>query len=172
MERKRRPAAVAIVVAPGEAGDELLLIRRATVTGDPWSGHIALPGGGSEAVDASLEDTARRETLEETGIDLAASGCIAALGAVNPRSRGAPSVSVTPFVFRYEGDRHVTMSREIVEAWWIPVQELRQPEAWQMTSVPAHDGSTIEARGFQLRGHVLWGLTERILDEFLGMWPG
>lgn len=171
METKKRRAAVAIVVADGESGAEVLIVRRATVVGDPWSGHIALPGGGSETVDASLEATARRETQEETGIDLSRSECIAALTVVGPRSTGAPSVSVAPFVFRYGGGKQVTMSEEIVESWWIPVSDLQRTEAWQTVSVLVREGARMEARGFELRGHILWGLTERILDEFLRSWP-
>jgi len=164
---KKRLAAVAVVVATGESGEEVLVVRRATVVGDPWSGHIALPGGRFEPADASLEQTARRETLEETGIDLSSSDCVAALTVVTPRAMKAPTISVAPFVFRYSGDRDVTMSVELVEAWWIPIAELQRAEAWKMTTVLIRDGSTIEARSFQIRGHVLWGLTERILDEFL-----
>lgn len=171
METKKRRAAVAVVVANGASGDEILVVRRATVAGDPWSGHIALPGGGSETGDASLEATARRETLEETGIDLSRSECVAALTVVGPRSTGAPSISVAPFVFRYSGDKHVTMSEEIVQTWWIPVSELQRADAWRTVSVPVREDAMIEARGFELQGHFLWGLTERILDEFLRSWP-
>lgn len=162
-----RRAAVGVVVAPGHSGEELLVVRRASFPGDPWSGHIALPGGGVEPSDASLEATARRETLEETGIDLRGSLCTAALEPVTPRSRGAPLVSVSPFVFRYSGDKLVTLSPEIVEAWWVPVKEFERADAWQMTTIVTADGLTFEARAFQMRGHPLWGLTERILDEFL-----
>ena len=162
---------MAVVVASGEGGDQVLVVRRATVEGDPWSGHIALPGGRREPADASLEDTARRETLEETGIDLSSSECISALAMVSPRSAGAPSVSVAPFVFRYTGDKRVAMSEELVEAWWIPISDLQRADAWQVTSVVVRDDIRIDARGFELRGHVLWGLTERIMYDFLNSWP-
>ena len=171
MGARHREAAVAVVVAAGEAGDEVLVARRATVEGDPWSGHIALPGGGREPADRSLEETARRETLEETGIDLSASACVGTLGIVSPHSAGAPRISVAPFVFRYEGDRTVTVSEELVEAWWIPVSDLQRAEAWQVTSVVVRGDVRIEARGFAVGGHVLWGLTERIIDNFLRSWP-
>ncbi|MCA9764471.1 MAG: NUDIX domain-containing protein, partial [Gemmatimonadetes bacterium] len=59
----RRQAAVALLLVP--APDRLLLIRRADRLGDPWSGHLALPGGRQEPADASLLETAIRETAEE-----------------------------------------------------------------------------------------------------------
>jgi 8-oxo-dGTP pyrophosphatase MutT (NUDIX family) len=162
-----RQAAVAIVLSAGETGDELLLVRRATVDGDPWSGHLALPGGGREATDPTLVDTARRETLEETGIDLSGSTCVARLTPVTPSSMAAPAITIAPFVFRYDGDRSVTMSREIVESWWIPLEQLQRDGAWTTTPVTIRDGSAIHVRGFLWHGYVLWGLTERILNEFL-----
>src|SRR4029077_2882857 len=46
----RRLAAIALVLRPGvgvgmEGDPELLMIKRAEAEGDPWSGHIACPGG-------------------------------------------------------------------------------------------------------------------------------
>ena len=165
-----RKAAVALVVRscdPG--GDELLVLRRATFAGDPWSGHLALPGGGAEPSDGSLEATARRETLEETGIDLAGSKCLCQLGTVAPQSAGAPLVSVAPFVFRYRGDSPVRLSAEIVEAWWVPVAEFERSDAWATVPVTIGAGRRLEARAFQLHGYPLWGLTERVLAEFLAL---
>src|SRR4029450_1300778 len=64
-------AAVAVVLRPGAADSaELLLIERARKAGDPWSGHMALPGGRHDPEDVELRSTAERETLEEVGIDL------------------------------------------------------------------------------------------------------
>ena len=163
----QRDAAVALVLSPGSDGDDLLILLRATVEGDPWSGHIALPGGRVDADDLSLEHTARRETREETGIDLSASACVARLDDVAPQSSRAPSVRVAPFVFRYDGPRVITLSDEIAAAWWIPVAEFARADAWRSFSVVIAEGSTIEARGFDVAGHVLWGLTERILALFL-----
>ncbi|HEU4700285.1 MAG TPA: NUDIX domain-containing protein, partial [Gemmatimonadales bacterium] len=63
-----RWAAVALVVTP--APDSMLLIRRAERAGDPWSGHMALPGGRHSRGDADLAATAMRETAEEVGVRL------------------------------------------------------------------------------------------------------
>ena len=164
---RQRDAAVALVLSRGAAGDDLLVLLRATVEGDPWSGHIALPGGRVDADDSSLEHTARRETWEETGLDLSASACVARLAQVTPHSSRAPSVRVAPFVFRYDGPRVITLSDEIAAAWWIPVAEFARAEAWRTTSVVIAEGSQIEVRGFDVAGNVLWGLTERILALFL-----
>lgn len=164
----RRGAAVAIVLSrggddPADEG-EILLVRRATYPGDPWSGHIALPGGRHEPDDASLEETARRETLEETGIDLAGARCLATLPPITPHLIRLPALVIQPYVFTYEGDRGVTLSPELAEAWWHPVAELRRAEAWEMLEVRAGDAART-VRGYRWGEHVIWGITERILAE-------
>src|SRR5262245_39852984 len=49
---QRPVAAVVAMVRPGRGGAELLLIERAEHPDDPWSGHMALPGGRYEPCDA------------------------------------------------------------------------------------------------------------------------
>lgn len=163
--RKRRPAAVALVIAPRGVEHDLLLVRRATYAGDPWSGHLALPGGRSERADATLEATARRETLEETGVDLATASCIAQLPILTPRIVALPALTVHPFVFLHSGARDVTPSEEIDEAWWIPLRELGAHDAWRLTQITVN-GEQRSVRAFPWRGAVIWGITERILDSF------
>mgnify|MGYP006305808619 CR=1 FL=1 len=68
-----RRAAVAATMRFDEAGDgcELLFILRAKQEGDPWSGHMAFPGGRMEPDDADELAAARREAREEVALDLA-----------------------------------------------------------------------------------------------------
>jgi 8-oxo-dGTP pyrophosphatase MutT (NUDIX family) len=71
LEPRERHAAVALMLRERSGGLELFVIKRAEKVEDPWSGHMALPGGAREKGDRDAYDTARRETLEEVGIDLA-----------------------------------------------------------------------------------------------------
>ena len=64
-------AAVAVVLRDAKGTPELLLIERARREGDPWSGHMAFPGGRLDPTDSDPRSAAERETLEEVGVRLA-----------------------------------------------------------------------------------------------------
>jgi 8-oxo-dGTP pyrophosphatase MutT (NUDIX family) len=81
-----REAAVALSLAPHGDDAALLLVRRATHEMDPWSAHIALPGGRIEPGDESLLHTAIRETQEETGLDLTDATLLGTLSEIRPES--------------------------------------------------------------------------------------
>lgn len=161
-------AAVALTLRPtGEAAVELLMIRRAEREGDPWSGQIALPGGRWSPNDESLLHTALRETWEETGIDLAAQGMIlGTLDELRPRTATLPSIIVTPVVVALDQPTSLLLSDEVAEAFWVPLDLLREPATSQESSVHVR-GATWRVPSFVVREHVVWGMTERILRQLL-----
>jgi len=169
-----RRAAVALILRGSETMEalELLLIKRAAYAGDPWSGHVALPGGRHEPGDATLADTAVRETWEETAVDLRQHGrLLGALDELHPRTPALPSIVISPFVFALGGDRSLRLSPEVADAFWLPLATLRNPVTsrelvLQLTGGPR----TVQA--FQHGTHVIWGLTERILRSFLAVADG
>jgi ADP-ribose pyrophosphatase YjhB (NUDIX family) len=165
-----RRAAVALILRAGESGLlELLMIRRAEYEGDPWSGHIALPGGREEPCDRSLEDTVIRETREETALDLVHDGRIfGRLDDLGPHSTPLPRITITPFVVAYGASGIVTLSPEVAEAFWVPVEALRDPRA-SREIVLELTGGPRSVSSFEHEGRIIWGLTERILRQFLSL---
>jgi len=163
-----RRAAVALIFRAGADGSpELLFIKRAEYPGDPWSGQIAFPGGREEAGDSSLEETAARETREETGIDLAREGMvIGVLDDLRPMRIRLPAVVVRPYVAVVHREEPLDLSSEVALAFWIPFGDLAQKESWQNDTVFAR-GVQINARVFRHDDHVIWGMTERILAQLL-----
>jgi len=151
---------------------ELLLIKRARSERDPWSGHMALPGGRRDPVDGSLLDTAVRETLEETGVDLRADGVhLGRLDDVAPGSVRLPKLTIAPFVFGVgsHAEAHVA-SHEIETVYWIPLDELRSPTGHGEVEISLPGGSR-SFPCYKVVGEIVWGLTYRIITQFLDLYP-
>lgn len=160
-------AAVALVVR-ADARMDVLLIKRARREGDPWSGHMALPGGRRDAADRSLLDTAVRETLEEIGVDLARTGVhLGRLETVAPQSVRLPRLSVTPHVFGVPaGTIAHAASAEVETVHWVGIDQLRDPATHAQVRIPLPNGTSLFP-SLRVAEDVVWGLTYRILQDFL-----
>jgi 8-oxo-dGTP pyrophosphatase MutT (NUDIX family) len=160
-------AAVALILR--ETGDddvELLFIKRAARDDDPWSGQIALPGGRHEDSDASLEDTAVRETREEVGLELRRHGTIiGALDELRPRIAVLPPVIVRPYVATVSADVAMASSDEVAEIFWAPLDAILDPAAARATEIVVRQTRTTRP-AIHFEGHVIWGMTENILRRF------
>src|SRR5258707_7926377 len=66
----RDHAAVALVLAGDPSDLRLCFIRRVEKPNDPWSGHMAFPGGRASLGDASARAVAEREAREEVALVL------------------------------------------------------------------------------------------------------
>lgn len=164
-----REAGVALVLRTGEAM-EILLIERVEREGDPWSGHMALPGGMREPADADLEATALRETAEEVGIQLTREGrVIGKLDELGPASRRLPPLVIAPLVATVPaGTPLVPEPAEVSTALWVPVDELLHPTAQVETRFQL-DGRELTFPAFAYRSYQVWGLTYRILRQFFAV---
>ena len=160
-------AAVALLLREGEGGIEILFIRRAEDPRDPWSGQMAFPGGRSEPSDEDLRATAVRETLEETGLDLAANAqTLGALDEVRAMARMRPmDLAISPFVFRVSGSTEVRPSAEVRSAHWLFLEDLLGPRFRSSVRYP-HEGSGVEFPCLRVEGLVIWGLTYRMFTGF------
>ncbi len=160
-------AAVAAVLREGTAGAEVLLIRRAERAGDPWSGHMAFPGGRRDPADRDLHATAVRETREEVGLDLDADGrLLGRLADMDAIARARRTgLTITPFVFALERDVPLTFADgEVAEALWAPLAPLARGEG--AGTVPyQREGRTVELPCWHVQGRVVWGLTYWMLQS-------
>lgn len=162
-EEGARHAAVAVVVTR-EKDEALLFVKRRERAGDPWSGHIAFPGGHAQEGEAPAT-TAERETLEETGLALGRVGRrLGLLDDVYPRSVYLPKIIVTPVVFEVPSRIEVRPSEEIERAVWVQVGDVfdRANRKPFVLSMPA---GKREFESIHVAGLVIWGLTERILRQ-------
>ncbi|MEX2048925.1 MAG: CoA pyrophosphatase [Gemmatimonadota bacterium] len=165
-------AAVALVLRASDPL-ELLLIKRATSERDPWSGHMALPGGRRDASDQDLHETARRETLEETGVDLWQLGKpLGRLEDVAPSSPRLPKLTISPWVFAVPRDTQASVaSREVEQIFWVSLAHLRDPESRGAVEIPL-PGHARSFPSYVVAEHHVWGLTFRILERFLELYGG
>ncbi len=163
----RRAAILLALRAARDGEPELLMIKRAEHEGDPWSGHIACPGGRMEPEDRDLAETAVRETREETGVDVARDGRILGhLDELRPRSPLLPAIVIRPYVGLVRADVEIDTSREVASAFWVPLSALRSRSAWGTGRVAVREGER-HVSIFQHGEHTVWGLTERALRQFL-----
>ena len=155
-------AAVAVVFRSGENGTELLFIQRATKDTDPWSGHMAFPGGRTDPGDTDAHYTAERETLEEVDLDLTG---VRRLGSLDDLEPGRHLQAVHALAYWLEGDRpSLTANYEVAETVWVPLSVLTDNDRYIDYYYPLSDSSW---PGIQLDepSQVIWGLTLRFLAD-------
>lgn len=169
-EPVRRRAAVAIIFRTGENQSELLVIERATHPGDPWSGHLAFPGGRSDPNDRDAVRTAVRETREELGLDLDRHGTL--LGALEPISTagtGLPELTIAPFVFALADQPELRADpAEVASVFWVPLGPLLRGERDTILQI-TRQRTRHRMPGFDVEGRVLWGLSYRMLQSLFAL---
>lgn len=158
-------AAVAAVFGRGANDTELLFIQRATRAGDPWSGHMAFPGGRAEDRDPDSFGTAERETGEEVGLDLSRGHRLGSLRDVDGGRATNRLVTVSGHCYWLAGDRpELTLNAEVAEATWVPLRDLldrdRYIDYWYPPSQSSFPGIQLDDDG-----QVIWGLTLRFLAD-------
>lgn len=158
-------AAVLALFRPGDRGTEVFMIQRAKREGDPWAGHIALPGGRWEREDKDLRQTALREAREEVGLDAGQlEGAPLFVGFRAPANRPELQVGVFLAVLKDGAGGPASAGPEVDAMFWAPIPEL-SPSAGPV-EVPVPRGS-FRAEALVYRDYVVWGFTRRVLLDLL-----
>jgi len=159
-------AAVSLVFSTSNNSIQLLFIKRAKHPKDPWSGHIAFPGGGYESEDKnSLRNTAIRETKEELGVELNKASYV---GCINPVSGPVISnnktVRIAPHIFIVDEQPELMPNYEVDHGFWIPLEMLVREDNIQTFRHPTVKGYQMNGIDLGLQsGTLLWGLSLDIL---------
>jgi 8-oxo-dGTP pyrophosphatase MutT (NUDIX family) len=166
-------AAVAVVLRNGAGGVEVLLIERAHKPGDPWSGHMAFPGGRQDPTDLTARDTAERETFEEVGLDLDTAELLGQLDDLEGRHSGRPAgLAISAFVYFVTDPAPLLIQPEEVQAaFWVPLARISDPAA-HVDYHFRHELGSLDMPGIRVgdpEPHVVWGLTYRFLEDFLAL---
>lgn len=160
-------AAVALLLGVEGDGLRIFFIERATHPDDPWSGNIGFPGGKVEEDDNGSRRAAERETMEEVGLDLSFASYLGRLSDVH----GAHlPVLVSCFVYGLDSTAlPLTLSSEVKDAFWVSLDDLKDPLR-QGTHDFKFAGDCFQSPCIRLpfdNKPVLWGLTYRMVREFL-----
>lgn len=162
-EEQNANAAVALLLKPKRRGLSVLFVKRVENLADPWSGQMAFPGGKRDVKDVNLKQTVVRETLEETGVNLLV-GCrfLGVLSALSSRPR--PDLRVLPFVVLLGREPVIKLNAKELEGFvWISLDEIIK-----------HRGSAKlsfgEVPAFVVGSIVIWGLTYRMLENFIDVY--
>ncbi len=152
----------AVVIPIIESGNgPLLLFTKRTETVRYHKGQISFPGGAQDGSE-SLESTALRETEEETGI---ASEQVRILGRFHDYLSSS-NYRVTAFVAVVSPDaRFVPSPAEVAYLILVPLQFFleNQPECRMMR----RRGQETPVYFYRYSDEVIWGLTARIVKEFV-----
>ncbi len=130
------------------------------------SGQISLPGGGWEEGDASLQETALRETQEEIGI---ATDGLELFGSLTPIYVPPSNNIVHPFVaYTPQRPNFRPDPTEVAELLDVPLHlfldsATRREEDWTWRGAPLH------VPFYAVGKHKVWGATAIILAEFVAM---
>ncbi|MBC7963598.1 MAG: CoA pyrophosphatase [Steroidobacteraceae bacterium] len=162
----RTRASVALILRQSDDDMEILFIQRAAHDQDPWSGHIAFPGGKWEEGELVCQ-TARRETLEEIGIDLEEGSYLGRLSDIVGTNL---PVSVSCCVYGMgQKISDPVLNYEVSDVFWIRLADVRDLGRHHLAPV-AYGERSFEVSAIRLPGEgkpVLWGITYRLVMQFL-----
>lgn len=160
-----KKSAVMLALFFREGSLRSLLVQRAIYPG-AHSGQISLPGGKQEPRDKDLLDTAIRETFEETSILISPDEIIGSLSPLTiPISQFTvyPYISLLPNMPEYKVDGNEVVNIIEFDVWEFIHHAIINNYKVKVTN------AELEAPAFNINGHIVWGATAMILNEFRGI---
>ncbi len=159
------PSAVLVPLLCKDQELHVLLTER-TDDVSSHKGQVCFPGGTISGEDASLLDTALRESWEETGVR---PEDVEVIGEIDDNVVRATGYVITPFVgfVPYPYHFHANAS-ETKEIFFVPVSVLMDPARFY------HQERVISGHYYygpvcDFDGHVIWGATGRILEHLVSL---
>lgn len=159
------PAAVLIVLYAKNGSYHVLLNKRSELV-EYHKGEISFPGGARDPEDQDFVDTALRETEEEMGVSRGDITILGQLDDIITRTNFGVRVYVGtipyPYPFKPSAD-------EIAEVLEIPISVLQDPTNL-LQDARLVDGELSITISYACDGHVVFGATATILEQFLDIY--
>jgi 8-oxo-dGTP pyrophosphatase MutT (NUDIX family) len=159
-EEGARAAAVLIPIIAGAEPSVIFTLRTETLRSH--SGQISFPGGSIDAGE-SAADAALREACEEIGLD---PSVVTMLGELDTFPTFVSGFTVTPFIGWIDQMPALSPSpHEVAEVIVVPIAKLTD----EIRSEPGfeHGGRTYPTEAWEWEDHVIWGVTARVVRNFL-----
>ena len=152
-----------IPIVAGPRPTAIFTVRTDTVRSH--KGQISFPGGSRDDGDPSLVHTALRETEEEIGLDPSK---VEVIGELDTFPTFVSGYVVTPFVgFLAEPPVLHPNPAEVASILEVPLEQMNN----DIRRDPgfSHGERTYPTEAWIWEGHVIWGVTARIVREFLSI---
>ena len=158
-----RKAAVLIAITDSK-DPELIYTLRSNKVGS-HGGEVSFPGGMYEEEDDTLQNTALRESQEETGLDKAKVNILGPIDTVVSRF----NVSVTPYVGIVPDDIELNDNSDEIEACFrVPLSFLLEDKRHRNDEIN-RNGDIFFMPAYQYDSYIIWGLTAMITVDFLNI---
>lgn len=165
---KRVPAAVLVPIYQKDGRYHVLLTLRTDRVRE-HKGQVSFPGGTRQDGDASLRDTALRESFEEIGL---LPGDAEVLGELDDELSQTTNYVITPFVAIIPWPYRFKLSRdETEEIIGVPIPELLR-QGYRRQKIETGGGKSVVSDSYNCQGKIVWGATARILKKFLDISAG
>lgn len=171
----KRSAVAMVLDAETTDAASLLMIKRADSENDPWSGHMAFPGGRAESIDQHGLATAKREMHEEVGFNIDGASeqqklngrLVGRLSDIRTTRRVIPKpMVVSPYVFLVDDQPKLTPNYEVADTVWVPFSYF-QDLSNRSTMEFQHSGRTIKMPCYRYEEKVIWGMSLSMIEELL-----
>lgn len=162
IKNAKQSAVLALMYPDLERTTRIALILRKTYRG-VHSAQIGFPGGRVEDQDATLKETALRETFEEVGVHPKGITVVKELTDVYiPPS----NFFVQPYLGYAESTpRFVKQEEEVEDIVEVRLSDLMDDNRIISKSVSTSYKVDVEVPAFNLNGHTVWGATAMMLSE-------
>lgn len=156
-------AAVGVHLFEKESEYYFILIERSEYDGH-HSKQIAFPGGKKEIYDKDLEETARRESIEEINIEMNHAKLI---GQITPVYIPVSKFEVYPFLFWHEQvPSYDSSSLEVNDIFIVNCSDLLNNDNLSQIDIEISKNSKLKkVPCFRLQNKIVWGATALILSE-------